>query len=110
MKASVIILFLPLCALAEIRTMTLRQALDVAVEQNPEVVLARLDRQKARDQVTVVRDPFVPKIYAGSGAAWTHGFPGSIDGNAPSIFQAKTVMSLFDRPQSFKARASSSGW
>ena len=49
----------------------------------------------------IAHDPFVPKVFAGSGAAWTYGFPSSIDGNAPSILQAKTQMSIFDRPQSY---------
>jgi outer membrane protein TolC len=71
------------------------------MEQNPDVIVARLDRQKARAQITIAHDPFTPKVFAGSGAAWTYGFPSSIDGNAPSIVQAKTVMSIFDRPQSY---------
>ena len=36
--------------------MTLRQALDLALQQNPDMVLARLDQQKARDQVTIEHD------------------------------------------------------
>jgi outer membrane protein TolC len=82
--------------------MTLRQALDLALQQNPDVLLARLDQQKARDQVTIARDPFVPKVYAGSGAAKVFGYPSSIDGNAPSIIQAKTVMAIFNRPHNYE--------
>jgi outer membrane protein len=88
-------------ASAETKTMTLRQALDLALQQNPDLMLARLDQQRAREQVTIQRDPFVPKVFGGSGAAWTSGFPGSIEGSAPSIFQVKTQMALFDRPQSY---------
>jgi outer membrane protein len=90
------------CVFAEVKTMTLRQALDLALAQNPELMLARLDQQKAQNQVTIARDPFFPKVFAGSGAAYTTGFPASIDGAAPSIFQARTQMSLFDRPQSYQ--------
>jgi outer membrane protein len=81
--------------------MTLRQALDLALQQSPDVVLARLDQQKARYQVTIAHDPFSPKVFAGSGAAYTYGFPTSIDGNAPSLLETKTNMALFDRPQSY---------
>jgi outer membrane protein TolC len=103
MKAPVVFLLCTaLCASAEVRTLTLRQALDLALSQNPDLLLARLDQNKAREQVTVVRDAFVPKIFGGSGAAWTSGFPTSIEGNAPAIFQAKTQMALFDRPQSYQ--------
>jgi outer membrane protein TolC len=84
------------------KTMTLRQALEIALAQSPDVMLARLDQQKARNQVTIARDPFRPKVFAGSGAAWTSGFPASVDGAAPSIFQTRTQMALFDRPQNFQ--------
>ena len=90
------------CAFAETRTLTLRQALDLALKQNPDLILARLDQQKAREQITIARDPFVPKVFGGSGAAWSTGFPSSIEGSAPSIFQAKTQMTLFDRAQSYQ--------
>lgn len=82
--------------------MTLRQALDQALAQNPDLLLARLDQQKARQQVTVTRDPFVPKVFAGSGAAWTTGFPNSIEGSAPSIVTVRTQMAIFNRPLSYQ--------
>jgi outer membrane protein len=90
------------CAVAEVKTMTLRQALDLALAQNPDLMLARLDQQKSRHQVTIARDPFSPKVFVGSGAAYSTGFPASIDGAAPSIFQARTQMALFDRPQTYQ--------
>src|SRR5258708_33890649 len=106
MKLPAVLLLLAACAsaplaLSETRTMTLRQALDQALAQNPDLLLARLDQQKAHSQVTVTRDPFVPKIFAGSGAAWSTGFPSSIEGSAPSIVQVRTQMAIFNRPQSY---------
>lgn len=89
-------------ASAQVKTMTLRQAIDLAMQQNPDLMLARLDQQKARLQAIIAHDPFVPKVYAGSGAAWTSGFPANIEGQAPSILEAKTQMAVFDRPQSFQ--------
>lgn len=88
-------------ASAEVKTMTLRQAVDLALAQNPDVLIARLDQQKARGQVTIQRDPFVPKVFAGSGVAYTNGFPATIDGSAPSILQARANMAIFNRPQSY---------
>ena len=89
-------------AFGEVHTMTLRQALDLAMSQNPDVLLSRLDHQRTREQVSVARDAFIPKVYGGTGMAYTHGFPASIDGAAPSIFQARTQMALFNRPQSYQ--------
>ena len=107
MKALAVFFLFSLCAGAEVRTLTLRDALDIALKQNPDVVLARLDQQRARAQVTIERDPFFPKLFAGSGAAYTNGFPMSIDGNAPAIVQARAPMAIFDRPQSYRAAQAS---
>ncbi|HEV8147231.1 MAG TPA: TolC family protein, partial [Bryobacteraceae bacterium] len=102
MKSFALLLLAVLSAAGEVKTLTLREAIDLALKQNPDVILARLDQQKARYQVTIARDPFVPKVFAGSGAAYTYGYPNSIDGNAPSIVQVKTIMSLYNRPQSYQ--------
>jgi outer membrane protein TolC len=93
-----------LCALglrAEIHTMTLRQAVERALQQNPEIAMARFDQQKAHEAVRVQRDPFTPRVYFGSGLAYTSGFPMSIDGAAPSVLQGRAVQYLFNRPQSY---------
>jgi len=99
----------PFSLFGEVRVLTLRQALDLALAQNPDVLLARLDAQKAREQVTVTRDPFRPKMFAGSGAAWSTGFPSSIDGNAPSIVQVRSQMAIFNRPQSYLSAQANEG-
>jgi outer membrane protein TolC len=86
---------------AEVHSLTLQQALELAARQNPEVALARLDEQRAEQGVKVALDPFRPKVYGGSGLAYTYGYPNSIEGNAPSLFQLKTDMALFNRPKSY---------
>lgn len=92
---------------AEVHELTLRQALDLAARQNPDVLLARLDQQHAVAGIRIARDPFRPQVYAGSGLAYTYGYPNSIEGNAPSLFQVRTDMSLFNRPDSYEVAAAS---
>lgn len=87
---------------AETRTLTLKQAVDLALDQSPDLVLARLDELKANQAVRAARDPFIPKVYVGSGLAYTYGFPMSIDGSAPSIVQARGVASIYDKTKSLK--------
>lgn len=97
---------------AEVRLLTLPQVLDIASRQNPDVALARLDEQRAEQGIKVARDPFVPKLTGGSGLAYTYGYPNSINGNAPSLFEARTDMSIYNRPQSYalaSARESARG-
>ena len=87
---------------AEDHSLTLRQAVDIALKQNLDVAMARLEEVKAQAAVRVARDPFTPKVYAGSGAAKVWGYPSSIEGAAPSIVQARTEMALFNRPKSYE--------
>lgn len=89
-------------ARAEERTLTLEQAVALALKQNPEVVLAGLEERKAREAVRVAREPFFPKIAGGSGLAYSNGFPLSIEGSAPSVFQAQAVQFIFNRPQTYR--------
>ena len=96
------LVFATAAALAETHSLTLRQAVELALKENSDVVLARLEEQKAQDSVRVAKDPFVPKLYAGSGLAKVWGYPSSIEGAAPSIIQARTDMALFNRSKSFE--------
>ncbi len=81
--------------------MTLRQTVETALKQNPDIALARLDAERARQAIRVAKDPFTPRIYVGSGLAYSNGFPMSIEGSAPSVVQAHAVQSLFNRQQSY---------
>ena len=100
-KPAVFVLAAVCAARAEVHSMTLRQAVEMAVKQNPDVALARLDELKAQQAIRVAKDPFTPRIVAGSGLAYTNGFPMSIEGSAPSIVQASATQYIFNRPQSF---------
>lgn len=87
---------------AEIHRLTLTEAVQIATKQNPDVILARLDEQRAAQNLIIQKDPFHPKIFAGSGAAWSSGYPQSIDGNAPSLAQGRVVMALYNKPISLR--------
>jgi len=85
--------------------MTLRETLSIALEQSPDILLARLDERRAQLDVDIARDPFVPKVIVGSGLAYSNGFPMSIDGSAPSVFQARAISSIFNKPQTYQVAA-----
>src|SRR5208283_3868019 len=87
---------------AEVVTLTLRQAVELAGKQNPDLALARLDELKARLGIRTARGPFLPKVVVGSGLAYTNGFPTSIEGSAPSVIQAQAQQFLFNRQQTLQ--------
>src|SRR5579863_6864932 len=86
---------------AETHTLSLKQAVARALTQNPEIVMARLDEAKASLGVRLASSPFTPHMGVGTGLAYTNGFPLSIEGSAPAVFQAKGNEYLFNKPQSY---------
>ena len=100
-------------ASAEVHSLTLQQALELAAKQNPDVTLARLDQQRAEEGVYIALDPFRPKVWAGSGLAYTYGYPNPIAGSAPSIINIRTDMAIYDRSKKLSlesARATARGY
>jgi outer membrane protein TolC len=97
-------LFFCTCAAiyAETYTLTLRQAVDLALQQNPELTVTRLDEQKAAQSVRLAKDPFYPRLFVASGAAYSSGYPLTIDGNPPSIAQAHAVQTFFNRSKTYE--------
>ncbi|MCP5118546.1 MAG: TolC family protein, partial [bacterium] len=105
-QSAFLLLLTALTLAAEVHTMTLGEAVNRALERNPDLIIATLDEQKAARGVEVARDPFIPKVFAGSGLAYSSGFPLSVEGAAPSIVQVRGVASLIDRPRRYRLRES----
>jgi outer membrane protein TolC len=78
--------------------LTLKQAVETAVQKSREVTLARLQYQTAREEAGVTRSQFLPSFYAGSGVAYTSGFPILAAGGAPALFNLTYNQELFNLP------------
>jgi outer membrane protein TolC len=96
MKSTLLLLAVLPCLHAEVHSLTLRDAITLSLKQNPDILMSRIDQQKAELAVRVAKDPFVPKLIAGSGLAYTSGYPMSIEGSAPALIQVKTIMSVYN--------------
>lgn len=77
-------------------TLSLKRAVELAVQNSPDVKLARVQYNVALDEAGVDRASFHPNLYTGSGYAYTYGFPSLPGGNAPALFQLNYTQSLFD--------------
>ena len=77
-----------------VRRLTLPEAVSLALKNNRQVLLADTEVLRAAAEHKEANSPFRPQIFLGSGAAYTMGFPLSIEGSAPSIFQLSTQQSL----------------
>jgi outer membrane protein TolC len=77
-------------------SLTLHQAVAQAVEHSRDVALARLRYQAAQRETDVSRSQFMPNLYAGSGAAYSSGFPLAAGGGAPAVVSLTYSQALFD--------------
>jgi outer membrane protein len=102
LKHILLLCFTSAALFAEVHPLTLRQAVEIALKGNPDLVLTRLDEQKTQAAIRIAKDPFIPKLYAGSGAAKVWGYPTSIEGAAPAIFQTRTDMALYNRSKTYE--------
>jgi outer membrane protein len=78
--------------------LTLKQAIEMALQNSGSLAVARIRAQVAQQQTRVNRSVFRPNLFTGSGAAYTYGFPSTPGGQAPSIFNLSYVQTLFNPP------------
>ena len=86
------------------RTLSLKEAVALAVRNSREMTAARLRLNVADSTTGVSRSFFRPNLYTGSGAAYTSGFPQS-PGGAPTLFNLSYVQTVFNRPLTGQLRA-----
>jgi outer membrane protein TolC len=112
MRIALLLLTLGLTLQAETRVLTLKHAIDLALAQNPDLVMAKLDELKASWEVRANQEPLMPRMTVGTGAAYSNGMPMSVDGALPAIFQAKATRALWNPQQGYQvaqARESARG-
>ena len=104
--ACALILSVP-CALAaqgpETRSISLREAIQLAKQQNPELRLARLQVEKSASDLGLARSERATQVHAGSGLGATYGIPQSIQGAAPSVALVTLRQPLVDLGRSRRA-------
>jgi outer membrane protein TolC len=81
------------------RAITLKEVVQMALAQNPDMLLARLEEEKAKQAVVESRAPFTPQVTAGSGLAYTDGIPQSVEGSNPSLVRVVGQQFLYNKPQ-----------
>jgi outer membrane protein len=102
---AVLVLFPVLLSAQDVESLNLKQAVEKALQNSRDVALAQVQYDVSRKTVDVNRAAFRPNLYTGSGLAWTHGFPQTVSGAAPSIVNVSYVQTLFNPPLSAQAFA-----
>ena len=86
-------------------SINLKQAVEMALRSSREVALAQARYNVAQNIVEVNRSAFRPNFFTGSGAAYTHGFPQTPGGAAPSIVNASYLQTVFNPLLSSQVRS-----
>src|SRR5436305_1799617 len=94
--------FLFLCSanlMAQNGPLPFRTAIELALKNSAITGIARADTQRAQANYLQARNLFLPQVTMGSGLAYSNGFPLSLEGAAPSIFNVNTQSFLFNPAQ-----------
>jgi outer membrane protein TolC len=87
------------------RTLTLKEAVTLAVANSRDLALARLQYGSVQREASLVGSAFRPNLYTGSGVAYTSGFPLLEGGGAPSVFSLSYNQQIFNPPLKGDVRA-----
>jgi len=85
-----------------------RAAIELAVKNSAVSGVARADLQRARAGVSQAKDFYVPQLVFGSGLGASYGFPLSLEGAAPSIFNVNLQGGLWNMAQKEYIKAAQS--
>lgn len=73
-----------------------RRAVELALRHSGDMAIATADQEAARQSYLETRNAYLPTIVVGSGIAATYGFPLSLEGSAPSVFNVTTQQYLYN--------------
>ena len=88
------LVLLPASLLAE--PVTLRQAVELALKHATGAGISAADEQHASASYRELRNSYIPQLNAGAGIGWSDGFPLSLEGSAPSLFNVNAQSSLIN--------------
>jgi outer membrane protein TolC len=89
---------------------SLRRAVDLALSHASGVSAATADQERAYNSYREARLAYVPQVAVGAGLGWSHGFPLSLEGSAPSLFNVTSQSVLFNPAQRDFQRAARGEW
>ncbi len=82
-----------------------RTAIELALKNSPANGISRYDQQRAKAIVSQSKDFFLPSMVFGSGLGFSYGFPLSLEGAAPSIFNVNVQGGLINFAQKENVKA-----
>ena len=86
--------FLPPSVLAE--PVPLKRIVELALSHATGPAITAADEQRAQASERELRDAYIPQLSTGAGIGYSYGFPLSLEGSAPSLFNVVTQSALLN--------------
>jgi outer membrane protein TolC len=99
-----------LIQLAQSEELTLRRAIDLALSHSNTMAIAAADQQHAYQVYREANAAFIPQVVIGSGVGYAYGFPLSLEGSAPTIFNITGQWDLLNQAQREFISAARTEW
>lgn len=75
---------------------TFQRAIQLAMQHSPNIGVATADQVKAEQAFRETHNQYLPNLILGSGIGYSYGFPLSLEGSAPSIFNVNYQSTLYN--------------
>jgi outer membrane protein TolC len=89
-----VFVFLPISLLAE--PLTMKHAVELALQHANGIAISAADEQHASASYRELRNSYIPQLNAGAGIGWSDGFPLSLEGSAPALFNVAAQSALLN--------------
>jgi len=90
--------------------LSFRRAVELALSQSSQMGLSHADEVRAYQTYLEARDSYIPKLAVGSDIGYAHGFPLSLEGSAPTLFNVTTQSSVWNPALRDFIKAAKADW
>src|SRR5215831_3394933 len=77
-------------------TFSFRQAVDLALTQSNEIALSQADEARSYQTYLEAHSSYIPKVSVGSDVGYAYGFPLSLEGSAPTLFNVAAQSAVWN--------------
>jgi outer membrane protein TolC len=87
-----------------------QKAVELSLAQSNQIALSQADEVRAYHTYLEAHDSYIPKVSIGSDVGYAHGFPLSLEGSAPTLFNVTTQSSVWNPALRDSIKAAKSDW
>ena len=99
-----------LLAEAAAEPLSFRRAVELALQHAGATAVANAEQLRAQQAYNELRDLYLPQVVVGSGLGYTDGFPLSLEGAAPAVFNVTTQQYVLNLANRDFMRAAKTEW